>query len=226
MALRKDQRLLIWASVASLAVWAVPFLRPVLLPLIYFNTHIHELCHALAAVVTGGSAYPILVSADGSGVTVTIGGSPFLLATSGYVGSAIVGGLLIFGSRSVEGAKKMLWVAAGFIALSMVFFVRGETVGVLAGLGWLAALVAMAVWLKGDAKIFAVQFLGIQQCLTSVYAFLTLLAITSSSRGHSDATNMEKATHLPAMFWAVVWLLTALAAMGFAIKASWANRPR
>lgn len=226
MALRKDQRLLVWASVASIAVWAVPFLRWVLLPLIYYNTHIHELCHALAAVVTGGAVEHIKVFANGGGETLTVGGSPFLLATSGYVGSAIVGGLLIYGSRTVEGARKMLWVAAGFIALSMTFFVRGETVGVLAGLGWLAALVAMAVWLKGDAKIFAVQFLGIQQCLTSVYAFLTLLAITSSSRGHSDATNMENATHLPAMFWAVIWLLTALGAMGFAIKASWANRPR
>ncbi|MCH8978058.1 MAG: M50 family metallopeptidase [Armatimonadetes bacterium] len=226
MALRKDQSLLIWASVASLAVWAVPFLRPVLLPLIYYNTHIHELCHALAAVVTGGSVEHIKVFASGGGETITRGGSPFLLATSGYVGSAIVGGLLIYGARTVAGARKMLWVAAGFIALTMVFFVRGETVGVLAGLGWLAALVAMAVWLKGDAKIFAVQFLGIQQCLTSVYAFLTLLAITASSRGHSDATNMEQATHLPAMFWAVVWLLIALAAMGFGIKASWANRPR
>ncbi|MCH8979868.1 MAG: M50 family metallopeptidase, partial [Armatimonadetes bacterium] len=121
MALRKDQRLLIWASVASLAVWAVPYLRPVLLPLIFYNTHIHELCHALAAVVTGGSVEFIKVNANGSGVTHTLGGSPFLLATSGYVGSAIVGGLLIFGSRTVEGARKMLWVAAGFIALSMVF---------------------------------------------------------------------------------------------------------
>ncbi len=226
MALRRDQKLLIWASVASLAVWAVPFMRPLLLPLIFFNTHVHELCHALAAVVTGGTVEYIKVFASGGGVTLTVGGSPFLLATSGYVGSAIVGGLLIYGARTVEGAKKMLWVSATFIALSMAFFVRGETVGVLVGFGWLVALVAMAIWLKGEAKIFAVQFLGIQQCLTSAYAFLTLLSITASSRGHSDATNMEQVTHLPAMFWAVVWLLTALAAMGFSIKASWANRPR
>ena len=224
--LRKDQSLLIWASVASLALWVVPWLRPALFPLIYYNTHIHELCHALAGVLSGGGDVVIKVFADGSGVTRTLGGSPILLATSGYVGSAIVGGILIFGSRTVQSAKRTLWVAASFFAFSMVFFVRGDVVGVVSGIGWLVALVSMALWLKGDAKIFAVQFLGIQQCLTSVYAFLALLQVSTMPGGHRDAGNMEQATHVPAIVWAVLWLFIALAVIGFGVRSAWSSKPR
>lgn len=226
MQLRKDQKLLIWASVASLALWVVPYVRLALLPLIYYNTHIHELCHALAAAITGGEVDFIKVFANGSGVTATLGGSPILLATSGYVGSAIVGGMLIFGSRTVVSAKRMLWVAAGFLVFSMVFYVRGDTVGILTGIGWILALGSMAYWLKGDANIFAVQFLGIQQCMTSVYSFLALIQVSSMPGQHSDAANMEKATNIPAMVWAVLWLLLALSAVGFGIKAAWKTRPK
>ena len=219
--------MLIWASALSLALWVVPLLRLALLPLIYYNTHIHELCHALAGELSGGDVDFIHVFADGSGVTRTLGGSAVLLATAGYVGSAIVGGMLIFGSRTVTSAKRMLWIAAGFLAISMVFFVRGELVGVLTGIGWTFTLGAMAYWLKGDANIFAVQFLGVQQCLTSVYAFLALIKVSSLPGNQpSDAANMEKITHVPAMVWAVLWLLIALAAIGFGIRSAWNQRPR
>jgi hypothetical protein len=224
MKLRKEQKLLVWVCVAALAVWIVTPLRFLLLPLIYYNTHIHELCHALAALVTGGRVNVIEVYASGSGLTETMGGSAVFISSAGYVGSAVVGGMLVFGSRRAESAKKMLWVAAGFLAFAMMFFVRGDVVGVLSGLAWIAALGAGAKFLKGDHAVFAAQFLGVQQCLTSAHAFLALIAVTANDLGHSDAANMEKVTRVPAIVWSVVWLLFGLAVIGLGVRSAWHAR--
>lgn len=220
MNLRKDQKILVWACVAALAIWMVTPLRFLLLPLVYFNTHVHELCHALATVLTGGKVAFVEVFADGSGVTQTRGGSALLISSAGYVGSAIVGGFLVYFSRTAESARKMLWIAMAFLTLGMLFFVRGDTVGVVSGLGWIVALCLGAAFLKGDSAVFAGQFLGIQQCLTSAHSFLALITVTASDAGHSDAANLEQATRVPAILWSIGWLVFGLFAIGLGIRAS------
>jgi hypothetical protein len=225
MALRRDQTILLWACVAALAVWVVAPLRFLLLPLIYYNTHIHELCHALATVLSGGSVGAVEVYASGSGATFSRGGSLFLIASAGYVGSTIVGGLMVFGSRTWESARRMLWVAFWFLAVGMALFVRGDVVGVLSGFAWLAALGAGARWLKGDGAVFATQFLGAQLCLTSAHSFFVLLQISAGNLGHSDAANMQDATGIPAILWAVGWLAFSLFVVGLGLHRAWHNRP-
>ena len=225
MALKKHQKTLVWASAAALALWLVAPLRFLLLPLVFYNTHVHELCHAIAAMLTGGGVGTILVMPDGSGLTTTVGGSEFFISSAGYVGSSIVGGILVFGSRTAQSARKMLWVAAGFLALSMLLFVRGEAAGVLIGLAWIVALGMGALLLNGDAAVFAAQFLGVQTCLTSLQSFLVLIRVAAGDLGHSDASNMEAATHVPAIVWSLLWLAFSLAVIGLGIRASWSNRP-
>jgi hypothetical protein len=223
---RGHQKTLVWVCLAALAVWVISPLRFLLLPLIYFNTYVHELSHAFATLLTGGNVREMKIFADGSGVTLSVGGIGFVLASAGYVGSAIVGGLLVYCSRTVKGAKQMLLVAAAFIGFGMFLFVRGDTVGVLAGIGWLAALLAAAFFFEGPAAVFAAQFLGVQQCLTSVFAFLVLIRVTNGDLGHSDATNMQDMTHVPAIVWSLLWMALGIAAIGIGLRASWKNPPR
>lgn len=226
MALRKDQSILLLAGLASLVVWLFPFFRPFLLPLVYYNTHIHELCHALAAVVTGGDVERILVYANGNGVTSVFGGSPWLLASSGYVGSAIVGGMLIAGSRTEKGARRTLWTAAGFLLFSLLFFVRGETIGVVSAISWIAVLFGLGHWLKQDKVIFAAQFLGIQQCITSAHAFLVLLQLTAFTDQHNDAKLLEDATRIPALVSSVSWLVISAAIVFLTVRHAWSTKPK
>lgn len=218
--LRKDQQLLLIASALSLVLWMTPILRIGVAPLAYLNTHLHELFHALAALATGGRVDNIKVFANFGGVAHVRGGFMPLIASAGYVGTSILGGALIMAGRSAPAARTGLWLLFGFLAFSMVAFVRGDLVGVAFGFLWVGGLWLLASKLDDDMASFAAQFLGIQQCLTSVVAFFALINV-SLSWGHSDARLMAEFTGLPDIFWAGVWLTFSVMVMGFCLAQSW-----
>lgn len=223
--LRKDQKLLLLAGFLALAAWATPAAHAFLLPLIYLNTHLHELCHALAGWISGGRPDYILVNADGSGVTPTAGGSLILVASAGYVGTSIIGGLMILMAADERGAKTALGLLAGSLAISMVLLVRGDAIGLAAGVGWVVLSLVLARCLRQDAAIFATQFLGLQLCLTSGEAFASLFQV--SARGmHSDAQIMAGASGIPAVAWAMGWFLFSSLAVLAALRTAWSRSAR
>lgn len=219
--MRKDQKILLVATVASIALWFVPMGGLLGLPLVYLNTHIHEFMHAFAALLTGGGVSHIKVFANGSGVALVGGGGALIVASAGYVGASIVGASMILMGARQERAKTALAVLGGLLAFSMVFWVRGDLVGILSGLFWVLTLFVLAKRLKGHAAVFAAQFLGVQQCLTSAKAIFALLKITAATESHSDARLLQAATGVPAMFWAVGWALVSMMLMGIALIRTW-----
>ena len=221
MTLRRDQSSLLVASLVSVVLWATPDLRLFALPLIYLNTHIHELCHAVTALVTGGHVEHIVVLADGSGSTPVMGGSLFLTASAGYVGSAIVGGALLAFSRTAKQASSMIWLTFVFLVASLFLFVRGDLLGVGSGVFWILALGVMAKKLTGQNVVFAAQFLGIQLALTSLQAMLVLLKVTSATETHSDAQILQSVTGVPAMAWALGWSGLGLVVVATALVSAW-----
>ncbi|MBS1724908.1 MAG: M50 family metallopeptidase [Armatimonadetes bacterium] len=221
MALRRDQTTLIYASIAALALWVVPVVRILALPLIYLNTHVHELCHAVTGLATGGQVEHILVFTDGSGVTPIFGGNVLLEASAGYVGSALVGGILIAMARDERGAKAALCTLFGFLAGSMLLFVRGDMVGVLSGIFWVPVLGLLAAKLRGHASTFAAQFLGVQLALTSLQSLLVLLKVTVSPEPRSDALILQQISGLPAVVWAAGWSVLGLFMIGASLAIAW-----
>lgn len=214
---------MVWACAASVVGWAVPVVGLVLLPLQYLNTHAHEFFHAVAALGTGGGVQHIMVNADGSGVTNIGGGSVLVVASAGYLGTAILGGILLAAGRTDHGARNCLWALAGLLALSMVVWVRGDLVGVLSGLVWIAILGVAAKNLKGDALHFALAFLGVQIGLQSLQSLLVLLNISTFTNVQSDAAILQNVTGIPALFWALLWTgLGGLAVWG-GLRTAWSQ---
>jgi hypothetical protein len=222
----RPTQLQLLAGAASVLFWAIPGIAWLLLPLEYLNTHIHELGHALAAVATGGDVVFIKVFASGGGVTPVLGGNTIALASAGYVGAAFAGGFLLYFGRSEKGSRTLLVGLAALLGLALLLWVRGDAVGVISGFVWIGLLLAMARGLKGDALIFAAQFLGIQQCLHSVQSLYTLLQINALTSHHNDAKVAEMATGVPSLAWALLWFLVSLAWMVVAIRSGLPRRPR
>ena len=218
--LRHDQSAVLWASVASMALWFVPILNLISLPIEYLNALTHEMCHAITAVVTGGRVENIQVFPDGSGVTPVWGGMPQLVGSAGYIGASLIGVLILLFSRTPEGARTSLRLLAVSLAASLIFWVRGEF-GLVTSILWVAALFSLAAYLPAKGALFVATFLGIQQCLHSLMALLTLAGVSFFTERHSDALLLQQTTGLPAAFWAVSWMGFSLAVMGIALRGMW-----
>lgn len=213
------------ACIVSVVLWFLPFLRWVTVPLQYLNTHIHEAWHALAAVATGGQVAHIEVHVNGNGETYTLGGSNFLISSAGYIGASLVGALVIALARTPKAARTALIVLSVVMAYTLIVWVRRDIFGMATALVWIVALLGIAFYLGDEKKLFAAQFLGVQQCLNSIQSLFFLVQISGFGVKQSDAGNMERLTHIPAIVWSVLWCAVSLALMFFALRFSWRRVP-
>lgn len=60
---------------------------------------IHEMCHALMAILTGGNVISITLNSNG-GVATTSGGIFPLISIAGYIGTTLIGSLLMYFSSN------------------------------------------------------------------------------------------------------------------------------
>lgn len=220
----KAQKGLLAAISLAVSMWIVPLGYFVVLPLAFLNTHFHELLHAVAAVATGGSPERILVFADGSGMTPVAGGWFALVASAGYAGCAVLGGILILCGRSERAARRAFAVCGGALALSLLLWVRGDEVGLIAGVLWSGLLLLCAYQLPSEAAKFAIQFLGAMLALSSLQSLLHLVGISGMPQAESDAALMERATGLPALVWAAAWSAIGLSVLVACLRRAFLRR--
>ena len=220
---RRNTLLLAGAAVGAL--YLLPFGRLVLLPAIYLNTHLHELCHALAAIGTGGRPGQILVFGDGSGQCATLGGIAPVIASAGYLGAAILGATIVLVARTVAGARLVPRGLAITLAVSLVLLVRGDLIGVLSGAFWMLTLALMGQRLRGDLLMGTVQFLGLVQGLQSLTSIGDLLRISATAQANSDAETMAAMTRIPALAWALLWAVLSLSTTGWSLWRVSRSRP-
>ncbi|MBU6342771.1 MAG: M50 family metallopeptidase [Bacteroidetes bacterium] len=67
-----------------------------LYPITLFVTFLHEFGHALAGILTGAAVDGMRINPDGSGYTVTQGGNPAIILMGGYLGSSVLGNVLLY----------------------------------------------------------------------------------------------------------------------------------
>jgi len=206
-ALNPQQRSLVYATVVSLALTLIPFGRFVLFPIQYLNTHFHEAMHAFATLASGGLVRKIEVYGDTSGVTLSQGGSLFLIAPAGYLGATLLGAFVIASCMNGEAASKIARGLAIALMVVIVLWLRGDLVGLLTAFAWLAILWNIPKIAEVETRMFAVQFVGVQLCLTSLASFRDLVLLSAQTEAATDAKNMEMATGIPAIAWATVWLI-------------------
>ncbi len=224
--IRPHQTTLLVAGFATLAGFLVPILRQLLLPVLYLNTHLHELSHALTAQATGADVEKILVNANGGGVTPIVGGNILIVASAGYLGATVFGAAMLYFGRSEKSARSMLATLAVLLTFSMVVWVRGDVVGEISGAGWICALALMSMFLKQGWLMFSCQFLGLQQCLNSFQSLFTLVKISAETEVHSDASILQSNTGIPSLIWALGWAVFSLVMVAWSLKLSWKPAPK
>jgi hypothetical protein len=181
-----------------------------LYPFRLFTTWIHEVGHALATVVVGGSVTSITIRPDGSGLTLSLIPpsrlSHGVVASAGYLGSALVGCLLIASTRVERRANLLLGGVGVFMLLTLLVWIRNPF-GAAVVLAWAGALLLLARRGLGGAAQFLVGLLAIQVALNAVFDIRVLYLVD----GSSDAVTMARLFLLPAWIWATLWMTVAIA---------------
>jgi hypothetical protein len=213
-----------WAAAAmSLVVSLTPWAQFLLYPFKLFTTWVHESGHAVMTVLVGGRVTSITIQPDASGLTRSLIPASRvargLVASSGYLGAAVVGCLLMASTRVEKWARVILLTLGAFLLLTLVLWMR-NLFGVGVVLAWGLALITLAQKGVANALRFFLSLLAIQVALNAVYDIRALFLI---DRNQSDAATMARLFLLPPWVWATTWMLISVAMLGATL---WTTRGR
>src|SRR5262245_51891436 len=189
----------------------------VVYPLRLFVTFIHEGGHALAALLTLGSVEQLIIYADGSGVTRTVGGLSLLISSAGYLASTAYGAGLLTLLHDGGRAKAVLTVTAALI-LALTGFFAANSFSLFIGIALTGLLIWVAIGWSARWAHFFLSFLAVQCCLNALYDLKTLFMISATTNLHSDAVNMERYTMIPSIVLALTVTVVSLLALVIALR--------
>lgn len=224
------------AAGVSVFLWHTVWLYPFRL----LVTLMHESGHALMAWAVGASVESVTISPSTGGLThYAFSGSRLdrvLIASGGYLGSSVAGALLLVAAGRMRSGRLLLWALVAWMVAVAVLWVpllppepgaaaalatgssRSDglfTLGFIAGMGALLGLAAWKapVWLRRALVVWVAAL----SCLLALQDIKGLLGLGLEAGG-SDAHTLARLTFLPAPFWAALWLLLSLIAMGLGLR--------
>lgn len=222
------------AGLAALLISVLPIINILDYPFRLLLTIIHELGHGFAALLTGGHFQNFVIFSNGAGLAYTAGGWRFLIIPMGYLSVAIFAAALISLGRSHYWSR----IALGIIGLAMIilsfWFGRPGEPGLFAILNSVLGLFmgvifgALFLWVAFKANpamiIFFLHLTAIKAGFTAFSDLFALIGLTTRGSFHAsanDAQSMAELTRIPAVIWAVLWVVIAAFIIGGAIKATW-----
>jgi hypothetical protein len=214
---KQSFKLLVLASMLTVALWFIPFAGALTYPIRLFVTFIHETGHALAALATFGKVLSITLDWNESGLTLAQGGLGFFFLSAGYLGTIVYGSALLLLLRRQSNARKVA-IATAVLTLLVTIFYGGNLLAWLTG----GIFSGLFLWLglKAKPKVthFFMSFIAVQCLLNAVFHLRTLLFISSADLGiANDAEFMAKATGIPSIFWALLWSALSLVIMSLTL---------
>lgn len=178
------------------------------------NTLVHELGHALMSLLLNGKVAHIQIFQDTSGVTTTKSDSKFksiLVSLAGYPFASAVAFVCFF-LLSVGYTKWILVGLSAIFLLMLIFWIRNGY-----GVAWVLVFTLINValiyfWRNDTANEIVAWFYSMMILVESVWSTWVLVVLSVKTPDKAgDATNLHKFTHLPAVIWAVLFALFALA---------------
>lgn len=216
---RQSILITVLAIIAVFILWNIRELEVLVYPLRLFVTYVHEASHSLAALVTGGSVQGFTVSANGSGLAQTLGGSRAFILPAGYLGAALFGSMLFFLTNRIPRWVRGLSVFIGaFMVVFTVLFARPDETGSLAalliGLGFGAFMVVMGWKAPRLMNQFVLNTLAVMTSLNAVLDVWTLVSYTDATRGNiSNDAAAFASEFTPALGTSVVAFIWSAAAV-------------
>ena len=215
-------RYLIVACVILITLMNIPTGRYVLYPFKLFSTWVHEMCHAIAAILMGGRATRMTIFANGGGMTNTsVNGAKWqrgFVSSAGYPGASVTGCIMLLYRRSTLGPTVGTIGLALCILLSCALLIR-NTFGIMMLLAEGIFLLVAAWCLPATWLDHLFNFLAATCCLNAVENVQDLFSenYADGSDTMTDAHSVAEKWGFDYRFWAVLWLVTSFVATVFGI---------
>lgn len=196
-------RVLLLALLLALGWWF--WESPALWPLKLLVVMMHESGHAVATWAVGGSVERIVLRHDESGACLSRVPEGVLrqvaVYSAGYVGSALVGAVLLLGTLRWRLGRWVLALTSTWLLVMGVLY-AGDPFTLLFCVGTALLFGALARLLPAGAV--DVLDLGLAG-FTALYVLFDLRDDLWGAGGVSDAELLARATWVPAAVWAVLW---------------------
>lgn len=215
------------AFIGTLALCALSAYVPVL-NLRYFEVIVHEICHCITCILWGGSVSEIMVISPISGYSMCNGGNQATILSAGYIGTSIVGALLIYFANRTT-AKYILFLGVVFLTLFGLTIVKQHSSpipGINSALTLAAILVFTALSRRAVIKKVASYVLGFSLVFYTIES-LYIIAISSAQEYSNDAVEFTKTIPLGLSHqWiSIAWILVCVYFLYTAIYSSiWVHR--
>ncbi len=200
--------MVLFATLVVVILGQFPFGETLIYPIRLFVTFVHEMSHVLATVLTGGTVHSFEVSPDTSGAVTSSGGVGFIISSAGYVGTAILGTLCVHFLRTGSYGRIVLSTFTVLMLCSVLL-----AFGNLFTLAWsliiLGGFVLVLLKFPRSAADYVATFVSVQLMFNAFHDMKTLVFL-STTNTHTDAMNMQAATGVPAIVWALAWMSMAL----------------
>ncbi|WP_340588474.1 M50 family metallopeptidase [Erythrobacter alti] len=217
---------LIIAAVLVTALPSLPLGNYLIYPFTILTTWFHEMGHGLTALALGLDFDQLVILSDGSGYAESVSQgevsrvSSALIAAGGPIGPSLAGALLILASSRHDFWKPALFALAGFIALSVLIWVRSAT-GLIV-LPLVAATLGWTAWRGANwLRLFVLQFLGLLGAMSMFRDWDYLFSESAVIGGRpmlSDTGAIEAGLFLPHWVWAIVIIALSAAMIGASLK--------
>lgn len=187
-----------------------------------FTTLVHELGHAVGAILTGRVVGGIRIRRNHSGDTTSRGRGgfgPVFSGILGYPAPAVVGAAQLW---SVFNGYTAIALFVGGIILVLTLIVIRNLVGVLVVLASAAISAALWFWAPPGLQSDALLVVGIALLVGSVRGLATVIGVHTRRRGQlssSDAYLLARRTHVPSFFWLALFAALIAGCFVVAVRA-------
>ena len=192
-------------------------------PIKLFVVLIHEISHAISAILSGGKVIAFNIGFDLSGKCETENGNNILIATSGYLGSLLFGLLIFYSTYNKNIGKWLLIIISILILITSVSLMQNISLTLLAVL-YSVLLFVSAFFLQIRIDSYILKLFGMLSC---VYVLFDIKEdVLSKNSAISDASILSDLINVPTIVIGLIWLIISLAGIFLVMKLSYIKKSK
>ncbi len=198
-------------------------------PLKIFAVFLHELGHSLMALLFGYGISAFSVSFNESGYTVVQSRgwfSTFMIANGGYLGSVMFALLILYLKRT--SFKNFILGTLAIIFITVTVRFSGFSFALAYAIFFAVFVLLLYMFQKEKLNDWVIDILGVSSAAYAVYdTFVDTILLQLNehfgftegwkSQGMTDAVQLARMTHIPAIIWGIIWFVLALLAINSAL---------